>query len=61
VSIEGYPSFQFGIISRLGCKRVGTRYNVRGADQLGHVANYVETEQIVSCKIFQNKTLTFRQ
>lgn len=46
----GHHSFQFGIISRLGCKRVGTRYNVRGADKLGNVANYVETEQIVTCE-----------
>ncbi|KAL0478754.1 phosphatidylinositide phosphatase [Acrasis kona] len=41
-------SFRFGILSRLSVKRVGTRYNTRGADKSGNVANYVETEQIVA-------------
>ncbi|KAL0481087.1 phosphatidylinositide phosphatase [Acrasis kona] len=53
-----HDTFQFGIISRLGCKRVGTRYNTRGADKLGNVANYVETEQIVHHK---NNLLSFLQ
>ena len=35
------------LISRRSRFRPGTRYNVRGADELGHVANFVETEQIV--------------
>ena len=29
---------------------VGVRYFTRGVDNQGHVANYVETEQIISCK-----------
>lgn len=32
------------IISRLSCKRAGTRYNSRGISDDGHVANFVETE-----------------
>ncbi len=32
------------IISRMSCKRTGTRYNARGVDDDGHVANFVETE-----------------
>jgi hypothetical protein len=35
------------LLSRLGWKRAGTRYNTRGADKAGNVANYVETEQLV--------------
>lgn len=35
------------LISRLSCERAGTRFNVRGANDLGHVANFVETEQVV--------------
>ncbi|XP_022656835.1 synaptojanin-1-like isoform X2 [Varroa destructor] len=35
------------IISRLSCERAGTRFNVRGANDDGHVANFVETEQMI--------------
>lgn len=35
------------LISRLSCERAGTRFNVRGANDLGHVANFVETEQVI--------------
>lgn len=35
------------IISRLSCERAGTRFNVRGVNDEGHVANFVETEQAV--------------
>lgn len=38
------------LISRLSCLRVGTRFNIRGVNDDGHVANYVETEQIVMCE-----------
>jgi phosphatidylinositol-bisphosphatase len=36
------------IISRLSCERAGTRFNVRGTNDDGHVANFVETEQVCS-------------
>jgi len=29
---------------------VGTRFLVRGADEKGHVANFVETEQIIEAE-----------
>lgn len=32
------------IVSRLSCERAGTRFNVRGTNDDGHVANFVETE-----------------
>lgn len=35
------------LISRRACTRQGTRFNMRGADETGAVANYAETEQIV--------------
>ncbi|KAK9461122.1 SacI homology domain-containing protein [Lipomyces oligophaga] len=35
------------VISRQGCRRAGTRYNARGVDDEGNVANFVETETIV--------------
>lgn len=41
------------LISRLSCERAGTRFNVRGVNDLGHVANFVETEQV----IFLNQTI----
>ncbi|XP_049880526.1 phosphatidylinositide phosphatase SAC2 isoform X2 [Pectinophora gossypiella] len=41
-------TFTVGIISRRSRYQAGTRYNRRGIDSSGKVANYVETEQIVS-------------
>lgn len=35
------------IISRLSCERAGTRFNVRGVNDDGYVANFVETEQAI--------------
>ena len=34
------------LISRLSCERAGTRFNVRGTNDDGHVANFCETEQV---------------
>ncbi|KAF2405568.1 hypothetical protein EJ06DRAFT_486446 [Trichodelitschia bisporula] len=34
------------LISRLSCRRAGTRFNSRGIDDDGNVANYVESETI---------------
>ena len=42
-SKNGRPSF-LTVISRLSCRRAGTRFNARGIDDDGHVANFVETE-----------------
>lgn len=36
------------LISRRSCRRQGTRFTVRGIDTCGNVANYVESEQIIS-------------
>ncbi|CAH1780316.1 unnamed protein product [Owenia fusiformis] len=45
-TIKGH-SFEYILISRRCCYRAGTRYYMRGLDQEGHAANFVETEQIV--------------
>ena len=39
-------NYQITIISKQSWKRAGTRFNVRGVDDDGNVANYVETELI---------------
>ena len=44
-SKSGMPSY-LTVISRLSCKRAGTRFNSRGIDDDGNVANFVETETI---------------
>jgi hypothetical protein len=38
---------KLALISRRSIRRAGTRYNVRGIDDEGNVANMVETEQIL--------------
>lgn len=43
--VEG--KFTLALISRRCCVRPGTRLWVRGADEEGNVANFVETEQVV--------------
>ncbi|KAF2763620.1 DNase I-like protein [Teratosphaeria nubilosa] len=45
VSGTGFPS-NMTLISRLSCRRAGTRFNARGVDDDGNVANFVETETI---------------
>lgn len=40
-------TFDYILISRRSCFRAGTRFHTRGIDELGHVANNVETEQII--------------
>ncbi|KAK3718355.1 Inositol-1,4,5-trisphosphate 5-phosphatase 1 [Vermiconidia calcicola] len=45
VSHSGFPS-NMTLISRLSCRRAGTRFNARGIDDDGNVANFVETETI---------------
>ncbi|PHH74230.1 hypothetical protein CDD82_5041 [Ophiocordyceps australis] len=42
-STSGKPSY-LTLISRLSCRRAGTRFNSRGIDDDGHVANFVESE-----------------
>ncbi|KAI8063476.1 SacI homology domain-containing protein [Gongronella butleri] len=44
--IDGFP-FTFGLISRRSRERAGLRYQRRGVNSDGQVANFVETEQFV--------------
>lgn len=43
---SNYPS-TLTILSRLSCRRAGTRFNSRGVDDDGHVANFVESETVL--------------
>ncbi|GBB91089.1 hypothetical protein RclHR1_01820018 [Rhizophagus clarus] len=43
----GTRAVSLSVISKLSCKRAGTRYNTRGIDDDGNVANFVETETIL--------------
>lgn len=45
--------FRLALVSRRSRKRAGTRYKRRGIDDEGYVANYVETEQILSLRQHQ--------
>ncbi|KAK7470419.1 Inositol-1,4,5-trisphosphate 5-phosphatase 1 [Stygiomarasmius scandens] len=46
---NGTPAIAtLSLISRLGSKRAGTRFNTRGVDDDGHCANFVETETVFS-------------
>ncbi|KAF2740426.1 hypothetical protein EJ04DRAFT_540103 [Polyplosphaeria fusca] len=45
VSGSGLPA-AMTLISRLSCRRAGTRFNARGIDDDGNVANFVETETV---------------
>lgn len=40
-------AFNWGIVSRRGIHRAGTRLFSRGIDATGNVSNYVETEQLI--------------
>jgi hypothetical protein len=44
------------LISRRSFAMAGTRYNVRGLDENGNVANYVETELLI---IYDNSRFIF--
>ena len=39
--------FRWTVLSRRSTKMAGTRFNRRGTDPAGNVANFVETEQLV--------------
>mmetsp|Transcript_1777 Transcript_1777/g.2507 ORF Transcript_1777/g.2507 Transcript_1777/m.2507 type:complete len:588 (+) Transcript_1777:63-1826(+) len=47
ISIAGKKIDRFALISRRSRHRVGTRFNRRGVNEHGYVANFVETEQIL--------------
>lgn len=55
--IDGENYF-LALVSRRSRYRAGTRYKRRGVDQDGNVANYVETEQVLSLRHHQ---LSFTQ
>ncbi|CAH1115746.1 unnamed protein product [Psylliodes chrysocephalus] len=58
VNDKNYDTFKLCLISRRSRYRAGTRYKRRGVDDDGEVANYVETEQIIS---YQSHEVSFVQ
>ena len=59
----GSKQAKAAVISRLSSERAGTRFQVRGVDDNGHVANFAETEQVIflgkykeifSCRVRSN-------
>ncbi|KAL4974356.1 SacI homology domain-containing protein [Aspergillus desertorum] len=46
---EAHLPSMLTLISRLSSRRAGTRFNTRGLDDDGNVANFVETETILVC------------
>ena len=44
---SGSTQVKAALVSRLSCLRVGTRFFTRGLNDQGHVANFVETEQLL--------------
>lgn len=47
IGILNTKRFDYILISRRSCLRAGTRFYMRGLDEQGQAANFVETEQIV--------------
>ncbi|KRX81148.1 Synaptojanin-1 [Trichinella sp. T6] len=43
----GHQQAKACIISRISSERMGTRFNVRGVNDFGNVANFIETEQVI--------------
>lgn len=49
------------MVSRLSCERAGTRFMVRGVNDGGHVANFVETEQLIHIDSMDDIVLSYIQ
>lgn len=60
-TIDNTATYLLTIISRRSVERAGLRYLRRGVDDNGHVANSVETEQILSTPDLKGKTYSFVQ
>eukprot|EP00127_Corallochytrium_limacisporum_P007238 Clim_evm11s244 gene=Clim_evmTU11s244 len=52
--------FDFLLMTRRGCERTGTRYNVRGIDDMGNVANFAETEQVIFTEGWESSFVQIR-
>lgn len=46
-SVYGTSQCYLTLLSRLSCRRAGTRFNARGIDDDGNCANFVETETVI--------------
>ena len=57
IEAEKGVEYRLCLISRRSRFRLGTRFKRRGIDDDGHVANFVETEQIID--VYDGHTLSF--
>jgi hypothetical protein len=48
LQVDAYKKFDFALISKKDCRRPGRRFIVRGIDRDGNVANFVETEHVIT-------------
>ena len=48
IQIDANKKFDFALVSKKDCRRPGRRFIVRGIDREGNVANFVETEHILT-------------
>jgi phosphatidylinositol 4-phosphatase len=48
IEIDAHKKFDFALISKKDVRRPGRRFIVRGIDKEGNVANFVETEHIIT-------------
>lgn len=60
-AVENTQTYLLTLISRRSIHRAGLRYLRRGVDDDGHVANSVETEQILSSPTFSSKVYSHVQ
>ncbi|CAH2351009.1 phosphatidylinositol-3-phosphatase Sac1p [[Candida] railenensis] len=56
IQAPDHRSFEFALLTRRSVNRAGTRYFRRGIDTDGHVANFNETEQILTTSNNQNQS-----
>ncbi|TPX33752.1 hypothetical protein SmJEL517_g03470 [Synchytrium microbalum] len=57
---QGSFMARMAIISRLSCKKAGTRFNARGLNDDGHVSNFVESEFLFYTKYYVLSFLQIR-
>lgn len=60
LSVYGRPVF-VTLMCRRSNRFAGTRFLKRGSDESGHVANEIETEQVVADEHFRSKLTSFVQ
>ena len=60
VTVSSSTPGRLTLISRLSSRRAGTRFNARGIDDDGNVANFVETETIINTRPWTSSFVQIR-